>query len=167
MAEEQQDNQAAAGQEDEQQGKFGIQKIYVKDVSFEIPDSPMVFQEEWDPSVNMDIGNSATKIADDIYEAVLNVTITVKSGEKNMYLVEAQQAGIFHIAGVPDESLNKMLATTCPNILFPFVREFISDLVTRGGFPQLLLAPVNFDVLYAQKEYQKQQEQQGSSNTTH
>ena len=167
MAEEQQDNQAAAGQEEEQQGKFGIQKIYVKDVSFEIPDSPMVFQEEWDPSVNMDIGNSATKIADDIYEAVLNVTITVKSGEKNMYLVEAQQAGIFHIAGVPDESLNKMLATTCPNILFPFVREFISDLVTRGGFPQLLLAPVNFDVLYAQKEYQKQQEQQGSSNTTH
>ena len=167
MAEEQQDNQAAAGQEDEQQGKFGIQKIYVKDVSFEIPDSPMVFQEGWDPSVNMDIGNSATKIADDIYEAVLNVTITVKSGEKNMYLVEAQQAGIFHIAGVPDESLNKMLATTCPNILFPFVREFISDLVTRGGFPQLLLAPVNFDVLYAQKEYQKQQEQQGSSNTTH
>ena len=167
MAEEQEDNLAAGSQEDEQQGKFGIQKIYVKDMSFEIPDSPMVFQEEWDPSVNMDIGNSATKIADDIYEAVLNVTITVKSGEKTMYLIEAQQAGIFHIAGVADESLNKMLATTCPNILFPFVREVIADLVTRGGFPQLLLAPVNFDVLYAQKEYQKQQEQQGNSSTTH
>ena len=167
MANEQQDQQAEGKQEDEQQGKFGMQKIYVKDMSFEIPDSPMVFQEEWDPSVNMDIGNSATKIAEDIFEAVLNVTITVKSGEKTMYLIEAQQAGIFHIAGLPDESINKMLATTCPNILFPFVREVISDLVTRGGFPQLLLAPVNFDALYAQKEYQKQQEQQGNSNTTH
>lgn len=166
MAEEQ-ENQAVAADEEAAQGKFGLQKIYVKDISFEIPDSPMVFQEEWEPSVNMDLGNTAAKIAEDIFEAVLSVTITVKSGEKTMYLIEAQQAGIFHIAGLPDESINKMLATTCPNILFPFVRETISDLVTRGGFPQLLLAPVNFDALYAQKEYQAQQEQEGNSATTH
>ncbi|NKB38821.1 MAG: protein-export chaperone SecB [Gammaproteobacteria bacterium] len=166
MAEEQ-ENQAAVTDDEAAQGKFGLQKIYVKDVSFEIPDSPMVFQEEWEPSVNMDIGNTAAKIAEDIFEAVLSVTITVKSGEKTMYLIEAQQAGIFHIAGLPDESINKMLATTCPNILFPFARETISDLVTRGGFPQLLLAPVNFDALYAQKEYQAQQEKEGNSATTH
>ncbi len=166
MAEEQ-ENQTAAPDEEATQGKFGLQKIYVKDVSFEVPDSPMVFQEEWEPSVNMDIGNTAAKIAEDIFEAVLSVTITVKSGEKTMYLIEAQQAGIFHIAGLPDESINKMLATTCPNILFPFARETISDLVTRGGFPQLLLAPVNFDALYAQKEYQAQQEKQSNSATTH
>ena len=166
MAEEQ-ENQAAATDDAATQGKFGLQKIYVKDVSFEIPNSPMVFQEEWEPSVNMDIGNTASKIAEDIFEAVLSVTITVKSGEKTMYLIEAQQAGIFHIAGLPDESINKMLATTCPNILFPFARETISDLVTRGGFPQLLLAPVNFDALYAQKEYQAQQGKEGNSATTH
>jgi preprotein translocase subunit SecB len=164
MADEQ-DNQLDGTGEDAQKGQFGLQKIYVKDISFEIPNSPMVFQEEWEPSVNMDIANSATRISEDIFEAVLSVTVTVSSAEKTMYLIEAQQAGIFHIAGLPDEAINKMLATTCPNILFPFTREIIADLVTRGGFPQLLLAPVNFDALYAQKA----QQEAGSegNNTTH
>ena len=165
MAEEQ-ENQQAATAGDAQQGQFGIQKIYVKDLSFETPNSPMVFQEEWTPSVNMDIANSASKIAEDLFEAVLSITITVTSAEKTMYLVEAQQAGIFHIAGLADEVVNKMLATACPNILFPFARELIADLVTRGGFPQLLLAPVNFEALFMQK-MQQDAEQQGKNTTTH
>ena len=163
---EQGDNQIEGKENETPQVQFGLQKIYVKDISFEIPNSPMVFQEEWEPSVNMDIANSATKVADNIFEAVLSVTVTVTSDDKTMYLIEAQQAGIFHIAGMPDEVINRMLATTYPNILFPFSREIIADLVTRGGFPQLLLAPVNFDGLYAQK-LQEEAAQQGSSNSTH
>ena len=164
MAEEQ-EKQLDGTAEEEQQAQFSLQKIYVKDISFEIPNSPMVFQEEWEPTVNMDIANTASKVADDIYEAVLSVTITVTSAEKTMYLIETQQAGIFHIAGVTDGDISKMLATTCPNILFPFVREHISDLVIRGGFPQLLLAPVNFDALYAQKAEQEAAQQDKA--TTH
>jgi preprotein translocase subunit SecB len=164
MAEEQ-DKQAEGGAEEAAGAQFGLQKIYVKDVSFEIPNSPMVFQEEWEPTVNMDIANSASKVSDDLFEAVLSVTVTVTSAEKTMYLIEAQQAGIFHIAGLPDDAISKMLATTCPNILFPFTREIIADLVTRGGFPQLLLAPVNFDALYAQKAQHEAEEQ--AKSTTH
>ena len=146
---EENDSQAGAASDEISQGQFGIQKIYVKDISFEVPDSPMVFQQEWSPSVNMDIANSATRMSDDLFEAVLSVTITVTSDEKTMYLVEAQQAGIFQISGLPDDALNKILSISCPNILFPFVRELISDIVMRGGFPQLLLSPVNFEALYA------------------
>ena len=170
MAEEQ-DKQVEAISGDEQKGQFGLQKIYVKDISFEIPNSPMVFQEEWEPTVNMDIANSASKISDDVFEVVLSVTVTVSSEEKTMYLVEAQQAGIFHIAGLPDDAINRMLATICPNILFPFAREIIADLVTRGGFPQLLLAPVNFDALFMQKIQQEagqqEAEPQVESTTKH
>ena len=170
MAEEQ-DKQVEAIGDDEQKGQFGLQKIYVKDISFEIPNSPMVFQEEWEPTVNMDIANSARKISEDLFEAVLSVTVTVTSDEKTMYLIEAQQAGIFHIAGLADDAINRMLATICPNILFPFAREIIADLVTRGGFPQLLLAPVNFDALFMQKVQQEAEqqeaEQQGESTTKH
>ncbi len=170
MAEEQ-DNQVEAISGDEQQGQIGLQNIYVKDISFEIPNSPMVFQEEWEPTVNMDIANSASKISDDVFEVVLSVTVTVSSEEKTMYLVEAQQAGIFHIAGLPDDAINRMLATICPNILFPFAREIIADLVTRGGFPQLLLAPVNFDALFMQNIQQEAEQQeaepQGESTTKH
>ena len=164
MAEEQ-EKQVSGTNENEQEAQFGLQKIYVKDISFEIPHSPMVFQEEWEPTVNMDIANTASKVADDIYEAVISVTLTVTSAEKTMYLIEAQQAGIFHIAGLPNDAINKMLATTCPNIIFPFVRELISDMVMRGGFPQLLLAPVNFDALYAQKAEQEAAQQDKA--TTH
>jgi len=142
----------------EQQGQFGIQKIYVKDVSFETPHSPQIFQEEWNPKVNMDIANSATRLNNELHEVILSVTITVSFEEKTVYLVEVQQAGIFHISGFPDEILGRMLATVCTNILFPFAREFVADLVMRGGFPQLLLAPVNFEALYLQNQQERQVE---------
>jgi preprotein translocase subunit SecB len=133
-----------------QQGQFGIQKIYLKDLSFETPRSPQIFQEQWSPSVNMDVSNSATALSEKMFEVVLSVTITVKSAEQNVYLTEVQQAGIFHIEGFPREAVNRILATLCPNILFPFAREVVADLAMRGGFPQLLLAPMNFEALYAQ-----------------
>ena len=160
-------NQSVAEQtSDPEQGQFGIQKIYVKDMSFETPNSPEVFQEQWSPTVNMDVANSASKMDDDLCEVVLSVTVTVTSEDKPIYLVEVQQAGIFHIAGFSDEIMGRMLATTCPNILFPFAREVIADVVARGGFPQLLLAPVNFEALFVQK-MQQQAAQQGKDATTH
>ena len=147
----------ADNQENLKQGQFGIQKIYVKDVSFETPNSPQVFQESWNPKVNMDVASSASRLADDLHEIVLSVTVTVSAEDRTIYLVEVQQAGIFQIAGFPDDVLARMQATVCPNILFPFAREFIADMVMRGGFPQLLLAPVNFDALYLQHLRDKQQ----------
>ena len=143
-------------------GQFALQKIYLKDMSFETPHSPLIFQEQWNPTVNMDIQNTVNKLAEDSYEVVIAVTVTVKFNDKTVYLIEAHQAGIFHISGFPDDILRRTLTTVCPNILFPFAREVVADLVTRGGFPQLLLAPVNFDALYQQhqEELKKTNEQQ-------
>jgi len=142
----------ANSQESDAQGEqqFGIQKIYVKDVSFESPSTPQSFTETWDPDVNLELNTNGTGIAEDTYEVVLSLTVTVKNADKTAFLVEVQQAGIFHMSGFGDEDLGGMLGSFCPNILFPYAREAVSDLVTRGGFPQLALAPVNFDALYAQ-----------------
>ena len=165
MTEEKEKNEAqAAGQS--KQGEFGIQKVYVKDLSFETPNSPAIFKEEWKPAVNMDLANSAEPLDKNVFEATLSVTVTVSSGDKTMYLAEVQQSGIFTIAGFPQDVVKRMLATVCPNILFPFAREVVSDLVTRGGFPQLLLAPVNFDALYIQHQ-QKLAEQAAQKETKH
>jgi preprotein translocase subunit SecB len=133
------------------QGQFAIQKMYVKDVSFEAPNAPQVFMEKWQPNVDVQISNTGSRLDENTHEVVLTVTITVRVEEKTAYLVEVQQAGIFNIVGVPPEQIGPILNIGCSNILFPFARETVSDLVTRGGFPQLLLAPVNFEVLYAQQ----------------
>lgn len=162
---EQSDSQQAGTDGGTQQGQFGIQKVYIKDISFETPNSPAIFQEEWQPSVNMDIANSAQPVADDMYEVTLSITVTASSNDKTIYLVEVQQSGIFHISGFPEDAIKRMLATVCPNILFPFGREMVADLVTRGGFPQLLLAPVNFDALYVQ--HQQHLAAQAESETKH
>ena len=151
MAEEQ-ENQQAATEGNGQRGQFEIQKIYVKNISLETPNSPQVFREQWQPSVHMDIANSVDDLGDNLYEVTLSVTATVSHDEKTIYLVEVQQAGIFLMTEFPREIMGRMVATVCPNILFPFVRETVSDLVTRAGFPQLLLAPVNFDALYLQHQ---------------
>ena len=151
MADEQANQQAAAPGQDPR-GQFEIQKIYVKNISLETPNSPQIFREQWKPSVHMDIANSADDLGDNLYEVTLSVTTTVSHGEKTIYLVEVQQAGIFLMADFPREIMGRMVATVCPNIMFPFVREIVSDLVTRAGFPQLLLAPVNFDALYLQHQ---------------
>lgn len=151
MADEQENQQPAAAGSNTR-GQFEIQKIYVKNISLESPNSPQVFREQWKPSVHMDIANSADELGDNLYEVTLSITATVSHEEKTIYLVEVQQAGIFLMADFPREIIGRMVATVCPNIMFPFVREIVSDLVTRAGFPQLLLAPVNFDALYLQHQ---------------
>lgn len=133
-------------------GQFALQKIYLKDMSFETPHSPQIFQEQWNPTVNMDIQNTVNRLSEDTYEVVIAVTVTVKFEDKTVYLIEAHQAGIFLISGFPEDVLQRTVTTVCPNILFPFAREVVADLVTRGGFPQLLLAPVNFEALYQQHQ---------------
>lgn len=162
MAEKQSGAQQGA---ENQQGQFAIQKVYMKDISFETPHSPEIFREEWKPAVDMQLENQANMIEDNVFDVTLSVTVTVTVNEKTAYLVEVKQAGVFTIVGFAKELIEQMLAAACPNILFPFAREAISDLVTRGGFPQLLLAPVNFDALYMQQVERAKQEQQESSST--
>ena len=137
--------------------QFTIQKIYTKDMSFETPNSPKIFTEKWEPAVEFNLGTHVDTLENSLYEVVLTVTITVKIGDASAYLVEVNQAGIFTLAGFSDQEMGPMVGSFCPNILFPYAREAISDLVIKGGFPQLLLAPVNFDVLYAQHLQQAQQ----------
>ncbi|SCN47399.1 protein-export chaperone SecB [methanotrophic endosymbiont of Bathymodiolus puteoserpentis (Logatchev)] len=140
-----------------QEKQFSIQKIYTKDVSFESPASPKLFTEKWEPAVDFNLATNATPLEDSMFEVSITVTVTVKTGETVAYLVEATQAGIFSLAGFTDAEMGPMVGSFCPNILFPYVREVVSDLVAKGGFPQLLLAPVNFDALYAQHLQQAQQ----------
>jgi len=144
---------------------FTIQKIYTKDISFETPNSPAIFtQTEWNPDVNVQLNSRATALEDNAHEVVLAVTVTVKLGDKTAYLAEVQQAAIFKIENFPAEQMGHVLGSFCPNILFPYVREAISDLVARGGFPQMLLAPVNFDAIYAQHmQQQAQAEAEGAA----
>lgn len=131
--------------------EFAIQRIYVKDSSFEAPESPKIFREQWEPKVNIDLQTSSSKIEDEIYEVILGVTVTVKIKEKTAFLVETHQAGIFSIGDFPDDQRGQLLGSFCPNILFPYAREAITSMVTRGGFPQLYLAPINFDAVYQQQ----------------
>lgn len=136
---------------------FNIQKIYVKDVSFETPNSPEIFTQQWDPKVEFNLSSNGQQIQDGIYEVNLTVTVTVKIEEKTAYLVEINQAGIFSVSGFQNEEIGHLLGSYCPNLLFPYAREAVSDLVGKGGFPPMLLAPVNFDALYAQHLQQMQQ----------
>lgn len=145
--------------------QFSIQKIYIKDVSFETPKSPKIFIEKWDPSVDFNLGTRVEPLEASLYEVALTVTVTVKSGESTAYLVEVTQAGIFSLDGFADQEMGPMIGSFCPNILFPYAREAVSDLVAKGGFPQLLLAPVNFDALYAQHLQQLQQTQSTGSGS--
>lgn len=147
---------AAAKTDNIKNGQFAVQKIYTKDISFETPHSPNIFTEEWSPKVNMQLSSEASSINEDLTEVVLSVTLTVTLGEKTAYLVESHIAGIFLIKDFPQQVVEHMVATICPNILFPFARELVCDLVIRGGFPQLLLAPVNFEALYAQQKKQNE-----------
>jgi preprotein translocase subunit SecB len=161
MAEENQKNTTAPEQQ------FSIQKIYVKDVSFESPNSPSVFADgEWAPEVNLQINTSHNNVGSNTYEVNLKITVTAKQSKKTAFLVEITQSGVFGIAGFPQDALAGMLGAFCPETLFPFAREVISDLVVKGGFPQLLLAPVNFNALYTQ-HLQQQQAAAAVQDTAH
>ena len=166
MAEEQ---AAAAGQQPQQQ--FAMQRIYSKDLSFESPATPGVFKKQWQPKINVDLNTKSDAIDDQgNYEVVLTITITANIEEETAFLVEVQQAGIFMIAGFEGEELRRILGTAAPNILFPYARENIDSVCVKGGFPPIMLAPVNFDALYQQALQQAQQNAQaqaGGETATH
>ncbi len=147
--------------------QFEIQRIYLKDLSFESPSTPEVFTKEYNPSIGVELNTAHRALSEGIYEVELNITVTVKSNEEVAYLVEVKEAGIFTAIGYPDEQLAHLLASYCPNIIYPFVRELISDMAVRGGFPQQLLGLINFDVLYAQHlQEQAQKTAEAGGDTT-
>lgn len=147
---------AEVANNEQQAPQFNIQRVYTKDVSFETPNSPAVFQKEWSPEVKLDLDTRSAKLADDVYEVVLSLTVTAQNGGETAFLCEVQQAGIFSISGLTEPQLAHSLGAYCPNILFPYAREAVGSLVGRGTFPQLNLAPVNFDALFAQYVQQRQ-----------
>ncbi len=157
MAEETGTQAAATGET--QEAQFVIQRIYIKDVSFEAPHSPAVFTEEWKPDTDLDLNTAVNVLQNNNYEVELALTITVKSQEKVAFLVEVKQAGVFMIQGYSQDQLNHLLAAYCPNTLFPYAREVIAGLVSKGSFPEMHLSPINFDSLYAKRL----QEQQGAA----
>lgn len=166
MAEEQQE---AATEQTEQPAQFGIERIYLKDVSLECPQGALAFGKPWKPRINMDINNSQNKLADDVYEVVLKLTVTVQDDESsdNIFLVEIHQAGAFRVAGFPDQEVRRVLATVAPNTLFPYARETIDSLVVKANFPPLRLGPINFDALLAEAvKRQQEAEQQGEGTDT-
>jgi len=157
------DEQQAAAQQDAPQQQFSMQRIYCKDVSFESPATPQVFRKSYQPKVNVDLNTRSDAIDENgNFEVVLTITVTSKIEEETAFLVEVQQAGIFYIAGFETEQLRMVLGITAPNILFPYAREAIDTLVVKGGFPALMLAPVNFEALYQQAMAQSQGAAQGN-----
>jgi len=139
----------------EQQPQFELKHIYVKDISFESPHSPEIFQKEWEPKVSIDLSTQAQELSEQAYEVALMVTVTAKAGEKEAYITEAKQAGIFMVKNFSKEQLDHFLNVYCPNLLYPYVRETVSNLIIKGGFAPLYLAPVNFDALYQQQKEEK------------
>lgn len=144
---------------------FNIEKIYVKDLSLEVPNAPQIFLEREAPQIDVQLHTNSNAVSEGVYHSVLTVTVTAKIKDKTMFLVEAAHAGIFQIRNIPQEELEPVLGIACPNILFPYVREVISDATSRAGFPPVLLNPMNFEVLYQQQQAQKQQ--QASAPVTH
>ncbi len=141
----------------DEQPVFSIEKIYVKDLSLEVPNAPQIFLERETPSIEVQIQSAASNIGDGMYEVALTVTVSAKNGETAFFLVEVVKAGIFQIRNVPEQDLEPILAVACPNILFPYARETVSDAINRGGFPPVILAPVNFEALYQQRLMEQQQ----------
>jgi preprotein translocase subunit SecB len=141
-----------AAQEQAQQPGFSIEKIYVKDASLEIPNAPQIFTDRTQPQIGIELGNFAQVLEDGVFEVAIKVTVTSKIEDKTVFLVEVTQAGIFQIRNVPAENIEMIVGITCPNILFPYAREAVSDLVVRAGFLPVLLNPINFEALFAQQK---------------
>ncbi|WP_133491768.1 protein-export chaperone SecB [Alcanivorax sp. 24] len=151
---------------DQQEKVFQLQRVYLKDASFECPGAPEIFLQEWKPKVNVQLNNNARRLGDsNEYEVEVTVTVTAKdeAEEKTFYLVEVKQSGIFTLVGIEGEERNQLLGAYCPNLLFPYVREVVSDLVSKASFPQMVLQPLNFDALYQQ---QREQQKEGSESLT-
>jgi preprotein translocase subunit SecB len=142
---------------------FSIEKLYVKDLSLEIPNAPQIFLEREAPQVDIQLHHQSNKVDEGVYQTLLTVTVTAKVKDKTLFLVEVGQAGIFVIRNIPDADMEPVLGIACPNILYPYVREVVSDMVARAGFPPVILTPVNFEALFqAQKQAQAEQQQPAS-----
>jgi len=165
MAEE---NQVANSEATEKMPELAIQRIYTKDVSFETPNSPSIFQAEWKPKIKLDIDTRSAKISDNTYEVILAITVTATVENKTAFLAEVQQAGIFTIGNLPEAQLAHAIGAFCPTTLFPYARETVANLVNRGSFPQFNLSPVNFEALFASYVQQRAaQENAQQSTETH
>lgn len=164
MAENEGNNPEAAAATDQPQGpQFQVQRIYLKDSSFESPRSPAVFQGQWQPKINFDIKTKNSKIQDGVFEVVLVLTAEATLEEEPGFIVEVHQAGIFTAKDFEDVELEQLLATVCPTILFPYAREAIDGLVVKGSFPALMLAPINFDALYTQQKMANEAQANGEA----
>lgn len=147
---------------DPSQITVALQRVYLKDSSFEAPNSPAIFQGDWRPTVQLNIGTSMNELGDAAYESVLSLTVEAKQGDKTAFLIEVQQAGVFVLQGLPPGDLQRALMTFCPQQLYPYAREVVSDLSSKGGFPALQLQPVNFDAVAAEA-IRRQQGEQGAA----
>ncbi len=143
--------------EQNQQPVFSIEKIYVKDLSIEVPNAPQIFLEREAPQFEVQLNNEGMGIGDGVFNVVLTVTVTAKLGDKTMFLVEVGQAGIFRIQNVPDEQIEPLVAVACPNVLFPYAREAVADAMTRAGFSPIQLQPVNFEAMYMARLQQQEE----------
>ncbi|HEY6598230.1 MAG TPA: protein-export chaperone SecB [Pseudomonadales bacterium] len=147
---------------------FALERIYIKDASFESPRAPEIFREAWQPQFQLDINTRAAVLPDDRFEVILTVTVNAKSATgQTLMIAEVQQAGIFRIRGLPEDRLRRILATQCPGILFPYVRESIDALIVKGGFPALMLAPVNFDAMFDEAVKQQPRKDSGVAPVQH
>ncbi len=131
--------------------QLSLQKVYIKDVSFEVPGAPQIFQDQGQPQIQLNLSQQVGTLATDVYEVVLTVTVTCKLADKTAYLAEVQQAGVFGVSGFDNQNREAVLATYCPNVLLPYARQVVSDLIQNGGFPPFLMQPINFESLYAEQ----------------
>ncbi|MFY2763897.1 protein-export chaperone SecB [Arenimonas sp. MALMAid1274] len=145
------------------QAQFAIQKIYVRDVSFEVPGAPQIFNEPGQPNLELNLNQKVARVGDGVFEVALGITLTCKLADKVVYLAEIEQAGLFQLAGFDDRTLDMMLGTYCPNVLFPYARQAIGDLVAQGGFPPFYLQPINFEALYAEGLRRRAEAAQGGA----
>ena len=143
--------------EQNEQPVFGIEKLYIKDLSVEVPNAPEIFLEREAPQIEIQLNTSGRGVGEGVFEVILTVTVTAKFGEKTVFLVEVGQAGIFRIMIMPEDQIEPLIAVACPNILFPYARETVSDAVTRAGFSPIVLQPVNFEAMYMSRLQQEQQ----------
>ena len=150
----------------QEQVQFSIQRIYVRDISFETPQGAAAFQKQWKPKVSQDMNTKTNKIDDGLYEVSLRVTITMAEGEDTIYLAEVEQAGLVNIKGFTDQQLPQVINASCPSILFPYLRETIDNIVTKGGFPALMLPPINFDALFASAVQKAAAQAKGEEDNT-
>jgi len=160
-----QNNEAAeaVASEEKPQIQFNMQRVYIKDISFETPQGVAAFKKEWKPAINQEMATKTKQLEEGVFEVTLHLTVTVKTDEEVLYLVEIQQAGIFTVSGLKGQQLAHVLNAACPNMLFPYAREAIDGIVTKGSFPALMLPPINFDALFVQAVQQAQTEHQAKA----